>query len=118
LSARRAILLMVFFAPLAAGCYGTHHVPFDGSTGLESATGVTLRSGEEIEFMATGATITNDSLHAVTKHDHIAIPTDSIARISVRKFSPLRTGGLVIGVAAVTVFTFLAVLAYGLGQIN
>ncbi len=77
-----------------------------------------MRSGTEIEFMATGAMIANDTLHAVTRHDHIAIPTDSIARISVRKFSPLRTGGLVIGVAAVTVFTFLAVLAYGLGQIN
>lgn len=112
------MLLMVFLAPLVAGCYGTHHVPFNGSTGLENATGVTTRSGEEIEFMATGATIANDTLHAVTKHDHIAIPTDSIARISERSFSPLRTGGLVIGVAAVTVFTFAVLFAYSLGQIN
>jgi len=109
---------MVLLVPLAAGCYGTHHVPFDGSTGLENATGVTLRSGEEIEFMATGATITNDSLHAVTKQDHIAVPTDSIARISVRKFSPLKTGGLVIGITAVTLFTFALLLANALGQIN
>jgi len=109
---------MVFLAPLVAGCYSTHHVPFNGSTGLENATGVTTRSGERLEFMATGATITNDTLHAVTRHDHIAIPTDSIARISVRKFSPLRTGGLVIGVAAVAVFTFAVLLAYSLGHIN
>jgi hypothetical protein len=108
----------MFVVPLVAACYGTHHVPFNESGGLESATGVTLRSGEEIEFMATGATIANDTLHAVTKHDHIAIPTDSIARISERSFSPLKTGGLVIGVAAVTVFTFALLLVSALGNIN
>ena len=108
----------MLLAPLVAGCFGTQHIPFNESTGLEKATGVTTRSGREIEFMATGATIANDTLHAVTRHDHIAIPTDSIARISVRRFSPLRTGALVIGVAAVTVLTFLAVLLHGLGSIN
>ena len=79
---------------------------------------VTTRSGAEIEFIATGATITNDTLHAITRHDHIAIPTDSIARISVRRLSPLRTGALVIGAAAVAVVTLLAVFVAGLGTIN
>ena len=112
------MLVMACLAPLVAGCYGTHHVPFNESTELENATGLTTRSGEEIEFAATGATITNDTLRAVTKHDHIAIPTDSVARISMHKFSPLKTGGLVIEVAALTAFTFALLFANALGHIN
>lgn len=109
---------LVILIPLLASCYGTRHIPFNGSTGLENTTGVTLRSGAEIVFVTTGATIANDTLHAITRHDHIAIPTDSIAEISVRKLSPLRTGALVVGVTAATALALLFAFVSALGSIN
>ena len=57
-----------------------------------------------------GATIANDTLRAVGDHGAIAIPTDSIAQISERKFSMGNTAGLAVGVGAVA-FVALLLLA-------
>jgi hypothetical protein len=117
LKARLSVLVLLL-APLLAGCYATGHASLRDNPPLEKATGVRKLSGEEIEFAVTGATIVNDTLHAVGPFASIAIPTDSIAQISEHGFSPLKTAGLVIGVAAVAVVTFAIVLVGSLAQIN
>jgi hypothetical protein len=109
---------VLLLAPLLAGCYATGHTPLRDNPPLEKATGVRKLSGDEIEFGVTGATIVNDTLHAVGLFGPIAIPTDSIAQISEHGFSPLKTGVLVIGVAAAAVVAFAFVLFTSLGQIN
>ena len=112
------LVLIVLVAPFVAGCMGTQHVPFNGSAALEKATGVTTRAGAEIQFATTGATITNDTLHAVGLHGRVILPADSIERISVEKLDPRRTGALVIGVAAVAFVTLLFISLNSLGSIN
>ena len=112
------IVLIVFVASIVAGCMGTHHVPFNGDAALEKATGVTTRAGAEIQFATTGATITNDTLHAVGKHGQVILPADSIERISIDKFDPRCTGALVIGVASVAFVTLLFISLNSLGSIN
>jgi hypothetical protein len=104
-------------ALVSADCYATGHVPIRGKTEFTRATGVTMRSGEEIEFAADGATIENDTLHAIGDHTSIAIPTDSIARVSVRKFSWGKTTGLVVGVGTVA-FVVLGLIALRHWTIN
>ena len=112
------ILLTVCVASIVAGCMGTHHVPFNSGAALEKATGVTTRAGAEIRFGTTGATITNDTLHAVGIHGQVSLPADSIERISIEKFDPRRTGALVIGVGCVAFVTLLLVSLNSLGSIN
>jgi hypothetical protein len=79
---------------------------------------VITRSGDKIEFAVYGATIENDTLHAIGQRAPIAIPTDSIARVSSRKFSWTKTAGLTVGVSAVA-FCVLFVTAFNnLGKIK
>lgn len=111
-------LLILLLAPLIASCYATQHVSLRGEAPLERATGVRTLSGEQIRFAVTGATITNDTLHAVGQHASIAIPTDSIAEISVRKFSWRNTAGLLVGVGAVAFLALLALSFNGFSSIN
>jgi hypothetical protein len=110
---RRAIVVVL--APILAGCFVTHHIPLNAGAELGNATGVTTRAGTEIDFATTGATITNDTLHAVGRHDVIALPADSVARISVRKFSPRSTAALAVGVGAVA---FVALLFISIGRLG
>lgn len=98
----------MLLAPLIASCYATGHVPLRGGASLEHATGVRTLSGEQIKFAVPGATITNDTLRAAGKDALIAIPTDSIAEILVRKFSWRYTAGLVGIVVGVPYFVWLA----------
>jgi hypothetical protein len=117
-SSHRLHLLIVLLAPLFAGCFATSSAPLRRNTDFTRATGVTMRSGEQIEFLVEGATIENDTLHAVGDHVSIAIPTDSIAKVSVHKFSWRNTTGVAVGVGAVS-FLVLLVLAYrNFGNIN
>jgi hypothetical protein len=108
---RRSFYFLLLL-PLFAGCFATQHIPLDGSTRLDEATGVTTRSGDQIEFSATGATMRNDTLHANGIREFVAIPADSVAQISVRKFSATNTAGLAIGVGLVA-FLGLALIALG-----
>jgi hypothetical protein len=112
------IVLIVCVASIVAGCMGTHHVPLNSGAALEKATGVTTRAGVEIQFGTTGATITNDTLHAVGIHGQVSLPADSIERISIEKFDPRRTGALVIGVAFVAFVTLLFISLNSLGSIG
>jgi len=90
---------LVILAPSVAGCASTQHVPFDNAAALDRITGVSMRSGREISFAKPGASVTNDTMYALGRTGQIVIPTDSIARVSKRKFSTARTVGLVVGVA-------------------
>ena len=75
------------------------------------------RSTRLIELSVEGATIENDTLHAVGDHASIAIPTDSIAQILVHKFSARNTAGLTVLVGAVA-FGVLLVVALHNFSIN
>ena len=105
----------VLLAPIIAGCMATHHISFSSGLGLEHATGVMTRSGREIEFAMTGATMSNDTLYASGPHGEIALPADSIALISTRRFSPLTTLVLLGTVAAAVLLAFWAEVASGSG---
>ena len=114
----RLRVLVLVFAPLIAGCYATGHTPLRDNPSLEKATGVRKLSGDEIEFGVTGATISNDTLHAVGPFGPIAIPTDSIAQISEHGFSLRNTAALMVGVGAVAFLALLVAVYSSLGSIN
>jgi hypothetical protein len=105
---------VLLLAPVFAGCYATGHAPLRANSPLEKATGVRKLSGEKIAFAVNGATIENDTLHAVGEHASIAIPVDSIAEISMRKFSARNTAGLVVGIGAVA---FVGLLFFVVGNL-
>ena len=113
---RRRILPFVLFAPIIAGCMATRHSPFNSGAGLEHATGVTTHTGREIEFAITGATMTNVTMYAAGLHGEIDLPADSVALISTRKFSTLRTLGLLGGVAAAALIALAAAVANRFGS--
>lgn len=106
----RRTIALVLLAPFITGCFATRHVPLSERTNLAKANGVTTRSGRKIEFAVDGATIANDTLRAIGRDGTITVPTDSIAQISVRKFSTIKTVGLTVGIGAVA-FVALLVLA-------
>jgi hypothetical protein len=95
------LALLLLLAPSIAGCMSTQRIPFDNTARLDRITGVTTRSGREIPLFEPGASITNDTLYAVDRHGQLILPTDSIARVWNRKFSAVRTVGLVGGLALV-----------------
>lgn len=105
LSARRpfgTLALLLLLAPTVAGCVTTRHAPFNGNaTGLERATGVTMRSGRAIQFLQPGASITNDTMYAVGPTGQLLVPSDSISGVSFRRVSAGRTAGLVLGLAII-----------------
>jgi hypothetical protein len=77
-----------------SGCYATHHQRLDPTASLDSVTGITTRSGNEILFAKPGATITNDTLFAIGTVGPLKVPTDSIAQVTSHGFS--RGGSLVV----------------------
>ena len=94
--------LLLLLAPSIAGCMTTRQTPFNNNAvRLERIIGVTMRSGREIRFWQPGASITNDTLYAVGPQGQLILPTDSIARVWDRKLAPVRTVGLVAGLAVV-----------------
>lgn len=95
------LALLIVLAPSIAGCMSTQHIPFNNTAKLDRITGVTTRSGREIPFFEPGASVTNDTLYAVDRRGQLILPTDSIARVWNRKFSAVRTVGLVGGLALV-----------------
>jgi hypothetical protein len=111
-TAVRRRVLIVLLAPFVAGCFATAQAPLSRRTDLAKANGVTTRSGYRIDFAVDGATIANDTLRAVGQAGTIAIPTDSIAQISERRFSTRNTVGLAAGVGAAG-FVVLALLSVG-----
>ena len=97
------LVVLLFIAPLIAGCMSTQRVPFNNTVGLDRITGVTTRSGMDIPFAKPGAQITNDTLYAIGRSGQVVLPTDSIARVWNTKFSSGRTVGLVLGLVAAAV---------------
>jgi hypothetical protein len=111
-------VVFLLLLPLIAGCFATTHVPLSERADLTKATGVTTQSGNELEFTVYGATIENDTLHAVGRDGALAIPTDSIAQISKRKFLWRNTAGLAVGVGAVAFLALFAAAMHNLATIN
>jgi hypothetical protein len=106
---------LIFLSPGVGACSSTQHVPFECGVPLMRATGVTMRSGEDVRFIAPGASIKNDTLYAVGHTGQLMIPTDSIATVSKREFSPIRTVGLVGGLfAGVLLVALIGVASSGL----
>jgi hypothetical protein len=98
------LALMIVLAPSISGCMTTRQLPFNANVSrLDGITGVSMRSGQEIQFRVPGASITNDTMHAVGPEGQLLLPTDSIARVSSRKLSKVRTIGLVSGLAVIGV---------------
>jgi hypothetical protein len=104
-TARRPVstfALVLILAPSITGCMTTRQTPFsNNAVGLNRISGVTTRSGAEIRFRLPGASIVNDTMYAVGPQGEVILPTDSIARVWDRKASPVRTVGLVAGLAVV-----------------
>jgi hypothetical protein len=93
----------------------TRQVDFNSVAPHGRITGVTTRSGREIPFTRDGASITNDTLHAQAQDGSVALPSDSIAQLWTRKISPVKTAGLVGGLAAALVLAAgIAVASSGL----
>jgi hypothetical protein len=106
---RRVLALALILGLPTAGCYARHDQRFSPSVALDDIEGLKTRSGEEIRFAVDGATITNDTLFANGRAGPLKVPTDSIARVTQRRFSILNTTGLiVVSVAAAAAALFVA----------
>ena len=111
---RYVVLLAVAFS--VGACMATQHVALDSRTDLQSATGMTTRSGRSIAFTKPGASVANDTLYALALAGQLIMPIDSIATISRKKFSATRTTGLVGGVfAGILLVAFIGVSTSGIG---
>jgi hypothetical protein len=92
----------------------TGQSPFNGGTaGLEHITGVTMRSGQAIRFREPGASVTHDSLYALGAQGQLVLPSDAVASVWRRKVSPVRTIGLISGLAVVALALSAAAFANG-----
>lgn len=104
-TARRPVstfALALLLAPSVTGCMTTRRTPFNNNAvELDRVVGVTTRSGWEIRFRQPGASIVNDTMHAVGAQGEVTLPTDSISHVWERKTSPVRTVGLVAWFAVV-----------------
>jgi hypothetical protein len=106
------LALLILLAPSITGCATTRQTPFDGNpAGMDRITGVTMQSGQKIRFAQPGGSITNDTMYAVASQGQVLLPTDSIAQVWNRKFSPVRTAGLVGGVAVAAIGVLAAAMA-------
>ncbi len=115
---RMVLSLTLMTASMLTGCMGTQHVPFNASSDLNSVTGITLRSGGEIEFARTGVWISNDTLYAVGYTGPVAFPTDGIAQLTRDHFSVGRTAGLVAAIGAGLFAALLVLVASSSWNIN
>lgn len=96
----RAVAIALMMIALSnTGCYAPHYQRLEPGTSLDYASGITTRSGAEIRFAEDGATIRNDTLIARGIEGELKVPTDSVAQVRGRRFSPLRTGAAVAGIA-------------------
>lgn len=73
---------------------------FERTGPLERITAIRTRSGEEIPFATTGATIRNDTLFAVGRAGPVNIPVDSVAGMETSQLSASRTVALALGIGA------------------
>jgi hypothetical protein len=106
------LVLLILLVPSITGCATTRLTPFDSNlAGMDHITGVTMHSGQKIRFAHPGASITNDTMYAVASQGQVLLPTDSIAQVWNRKFSPVRTAGLVGGVAVAAIGVLVAAVA-------
>jgi hypothetical protein len=104
-----ALTLALILALSNGGCFSAHHQRLKAGAPLENAIGLTTRSGRDIPFAMPGATIEHDTLVAVGSAGELRIPTDSVARITKRGFSPARTGILI--ATSLIVLSAVAVIA-------
>jgi len=106
-----SVAIALTLASSMASCTSLRHREFDSRAPLADVSGVTTRSGSEIPFAKSSASIVNDTLYAFGETGPLKVPTDSIAQLSKRQFSPWRTLALVggIGVAAFTALVVAAV---------
>ncbi|MEP7086428.1 MAG: hypothetical protein ABI884_03750 [Gemmatimonadota bacterium] len=81
-------------------------------------SGVTTRSGNQIDLAVTGVTIRSDTLRANAMHDSVAIPVDSVAQVSVRGFSARNTAGLAVGLGAAGLLALILFSLSNLGSIQ
>jgi hypothetical protein len=113
---RHSLAIALLLASSIVSCTSLHHRPFERGTDLEDVSGVTTRSGAEIPFAKSSATIKNDTLYALGEHGPLKMPTDSIARVSKRKVSVWRTAALTVGIGAAAIVAlgvaFLATLDF------
>jgi hypothetical protein len=103
----RTVAIALMIALPNTGCYAPRYQRLEPGTSLDYASGITTRSGKEIRFSVDGATIRNDTLIARGREGEVKVPTDSVAQVRGRRFSPLRTGAVVAGITAAA-FTALA----------
>ena len=116
-AARYVVLLAVAFN--VGACMATQHVALDSQTDLHSASGITTHSGRTISFTTRGASVENESLYATTSAGRLIMPTDSIATISRKKFSPIRTVGLLGGAfAGLLLVAFIGIATSGTGFLS
>jgi hypothetical protein len=81
---------------------------------VEEHTKVRLHLGPNSTVAGWVSGIVNDSVlirdRKVDAPGNAAIPVESVKRLDVRKDNPAATGGLVLGIAALTAFTVVAVI--------
>jgi hypothetical protein len=94
------LAIALLLASSTVSCTSLHHQPFDSHAGLDDISGVTTRSGTEVRFAESSASIKKDTLYAIGERGPIQMPTDSIARVSKRKLSVWRTVALSLGIGA------------------
>jgi len=107
---RRSFAIVLFFAWSSASCTTLRHRSYSEGTQIVDADGVTTRSGNEVLFARSSASIKNDTLYALGESGPLKMPTDSIARVSKRKVSVWRSAALAggIGVVALSALVLLA----------
>jgi hypothetical protein len=94
-----AIVLLLLLSS-TSGCYSNREHTFERTAPLERITAIRTRSGDEIPFATTGATIRNDTLFAVGRAGPVNIPVDSVAGMETSELSAPRTLGLAVGITA------------------
>jgi hypothetical protein len=94
------------------GCYSNREHVFDRTAPLERITAIRTRSGEEIPFATTGATVRNDTLFAVGRAGPVNILVDSVSGMETSQLSTSRTVALGLGIAATALaFAIVATLS-------
>ncbi len=98
----RPLIATVLMVLWVAGCYGWHRepltpVPRDSE---ESRRTVRITTHEGKQFVLRLPVVRSDSIVGLGDRGLVSLALDEIDRIDVRRFSVVRTGGLILGVAA------------------
>jgi hypothetical protein len=104
----RTLATVWILASSIVGCYSVQHRSFDNGAQFQDASGVTTRSGKEIPFALSSASMKDDTLYALGEKGPLKMPADSISRISKRKLSAPRTIALAGGIGAVALVALIA----------